>query len=143
VIERVHRPDSTARRTAASNAARRARPLANEGAVDVMNGIMISPLDKARWSARPERETETITVPDLAHPWNVVVHDDPVTLMVYVTRVFMKVFGYPHTKAHQLMMEVHTQGRSIVWTGDREQAELYVQQLQSYHLLTTLERVEG
>jgi ATP-dependent Clp protease adaptor protein ClpS len=40
------------------------------------------------------------------------------------------------------MLEVHNNGRSIVWTGDREQAELYVQQLHAHLLLATLERVE-
>ena len=47
----------------------------------------------------------------LAKPWNVVVHDDPVNLMVYVTHVFMKVFGYPKPKAERHMLEVHREGR--------------------------------
>jgi ATP-dependent Clp protease adaptor protein ClpS len=41
------------------------------------------------------------------------------------------------------MLEVHHKGRSIVWTGDREKAELYVQQLHGYLLHATLERAEG
>lgn len=78
----------------------------------------------------------------LAVPWNVVVHDDPVNLMGYVTWVFMKVFGYPENRASVLMMEVHTRGRSIVWTGEREKAEFYAQQLQAHQLKTTLEKAE-
>jgi ATP-dependent Clp protease adaptor protein ClpS len=93
--------------------------------------------------ARPNEEAKTATAPRTARPWNVVVHDDPVTLMTYVTSVFMKVFGYSHTQAHRLMMEVHTTGRSIVWTGGREQAEIYVHKLQSYYLIASLEPVEG
>ena len=54
----------------------------------------------------------------------------------------MEVFGYPREKAHRLMMEVHTTGRSVVWSGAREQAEVYAQRLQARHLLTTLERVD-
>lgn len=73
-------------------------------------------------------------------PWSVVVLDDPVNLQVYVTMVFKKVFGYSQTKAEQLMMEVHLQGRSVVWTGGREKAELYVQQLHSLQLQTTMEK---
>jgi ATP-dependent Clp protease adaptor protein ClpS len=73
----------------------------------------------------------------------VIVHDDPITLMVYVTRAFMKIFGYAEAKAHRLMMEVHRTGRSVVWTGAREQAEVYVHKLHTHHLLATLERVEG
>jgi ATP-dependent Clp protease adaptor protein ClpS len=82
-------------------------------------------------------ETET----RLAPPWNVVVWNDPITLMVYVTMVFQRVFGYPQEKAHALMMEVHTKGRSIVWTGAREQAETYVQKLHAAQLLATMEGV--
>jgi ATP-dependent Clp protease adaptor protein ClpS len=53
------------------------------------------------------------------------------------------VFGYAEAKAKKLMMEVHQTGRSIVWTGAREQAEVYVQKLQAHHLLTTLEVVDA
>lgn len=73
-------------------------------------------------------------------PWNVVVHDDPVNLMGYVTFVLMKIFGYDENKASILMMQVHQLGRSIVWTGQREKAEFYVQQLQAHQLKTSLEK---
>lgn len=73
-------------------------------------------------------------------PWNVVVHNDPVNLMSYVTKVFQKVLGFSREKAEKHMMEVHLKGRSVVWTGERERAELYVQQLQAHLLLTTMEK---
>ena len=92
----------------------------------------------------PMADTDTLTrtreETALDVPWNVVVHDDPVNLMGYVTWVFMKVFGYDEKKAAILMMQVHQQGRSIVWTGQREKAEFYVQQLQSHQLKTSLEK---
>jgi ATP-dependent Clp protease adaptor protein ClpS len=92
-----------------------------------------------------KEQTETKSAPKtaLAPPWNVIVHDDPVTLMTYVTKVFMQVFGYPQERAHRLMLEVHKTGRSVVWTGAREQAEVYVQKLQAFHLLSTLEVVDA
>lgn len=95
--------------------------------------------------AATKEKTETKTRPEtsLAQPWNVIVHDDPVTLMTYVTRVFIQVFGYPEPKAQKLMLEVHNHGRSIVWTGGREQAEVYAQKLQAHHLLTSLEQVQS
>lgn len=95
--------------------------------------------------AATKEETKTVTKPEtaLARPFHVVVFDDPVTLMTYVTRVFMQVFGYQEQKARKLMLEVHKSGRSVVWTGAREQAETYVQKLQSHHLLTQLEPAEG
>ena len=76
----------------------------------------------------------------LDQPWNVVVHNDPVNLMVYVTIVFRKVFGFSREKVESHMLEVHHKGRSIVWSGARERAELYVQQLHSHLLLATIER---
>ncbi|MCX8495692.1 MAG: ATP-dependent Clp protease adapter ClpS [Akkermansiaceae bacterium] len=82
--------------------------------------------------------TEEVATLDV--PWNVVVNDDPVNLMGYVTFVLTKVFGYDEKKASILMIQVHRQGRSIVWTGEREKAEFYVQQLQGHQLKTTLEK---
>ena len=73
-------------------------------------------------------------------PWNVVVHNDPVNLMSYVTKVFVKVFGFSEERAKKHMLEVHHKGRSIVWSGARERAEFYVQQLQGYLLLSTIEK---
>jgi len=88
----------------------------------------------------PAIEQETRTAEELDLPWQVVVHNDPVNLMTYVTMVFQKVFGLPREKAEQHMLEVHQQGRSVLWSGMRERAELYVQQLHGYLLLATLER---
>jgi ATP-dependent Clp protease adaptor protein ClpS len=86
-----------------------------------------------------EQDARTQDAVDL--PWQVVVHNDPVNLMSYVTMVFQKVFGFSREKAEKHMLEVHREGRSIVWSGLRERAELYVQQLHGYLLLATLERV--
>jgi len=60
--------------------------------------------------------------------------------MSYVTLVFQRVFGYPRAKAECLMLEVHTQGRSLVWSGGQEQAEHYVHQLHGYQLLAQMEK---
>ena len=84
--------------------------------------------------------TQTRTEIAPAVPWNVVVHDDPINLMDYVTWVLMKIFGYDENKATRLMLEVHERGRSIVWSGEREKAEFYTQQLQAFQLKTTLEK---
>lgn len=88
----------------------------------------------------PAIETETRSEEELDLPWLVVVHNDPVNLMSYVTMVFQKVFGYPREKAESHMLEVHQKGRSILWSGMRERAELYVQQLHGYLLLATIEK---
>jgi ATP-dependent Clp protease adaptor protein ClpS len=84
----------------------------------------------------PEADVEEGT--ELDQPWNVVVFDDPVNLMSYVTLVLRRIFGYSEEKATQLMLEVHQGGKSVVWSGARERAELYVEQLHSYQLQATM-----
>ena len=86
--------------------------------------------------------TETETNVSTQPTWNVVVHDDPVNLMAYVTFVLMKVFGYNEKIATAMMMQVHQQGLSIVWSGELEKAEFYAQQLQLHQLKTTIEQAE-
>jgi ATP-dependent Clp protease adaptor protein ClpS len=77
----------------------------------------------------------------LSQPWQVIVLNDPVNLMSYVTLVIRRVFGYSEQKATELMLDVHQKGRAIVWTGEREKAEMYVQQLQGHQLLAKMEKV--
>ena len=75
-------------------------------------------------------------------PWRVVVLNDPVNSMSYFVLVFRKVFGFPEPLARRRMLEVHEQGRSVVWSGLREQAELYAFALQQWHLTAILESDE-
>ena len=91
---------------------------------------------------KPQRTPVTATEEktSLDRPWNVVVWNDPITLMSYVVYVFQKLFGYNSGKATRLMLEVHHQGRSIVTTADRERAEHYVSLLHGFGLQATLER---
>jgi ATP-dependent Clp protease adaptor protein ClpS len=86
---------------------------------------------------------DTRTHDALATPWNVIVYNDPINLMSYVTMVFQRVFGYPRPQAEKLMLEVHEKGRSLVWSGEREQAEHYVHQLHSFQLLAQMEKAEA
>jgi ATP-dependent Clp protease adaptor protein ClpS len=88
----------------------------------------------------PTIEKQEATSEEIEMPWNVIVHNDPVNLMSYVTMVFQRVFGYPRERAEKHMLEVHHNGRSILWSGLRERAELYVQQLHGYLLLATIEK---
>ena len=96
--------------------------------------------EKAGTITTAEPTIETRSEEELDLPWQVIVHNDPVNLMSYVTMVFQRVFGFPREKAERHMLEVHHNGRSIVWSGMRERAELYVQQLHGYLLLATLEK---
>ncbi|MGB2757495.1 MAG: ATP-dependent Clp protease adapter ClpS [Acidimicrobiia bacterium] len=79
-------------------------------------------------------------VPDIAHPWIVVVWNDPVNLMSYVVMVLRKLFGHSKQKATTLMLQVHHEGRAVVADGTREQAEAHVAQLHGYGLWATMEQ---
>ena len=73
-------------------------------------------------------------------PWHVIVLNDPVNLMPYVVMVFKKIFGYDHERSTKHMREVHEEGMSILWTGAREKAELYVYALQQWQLTALLQK---
>ena len=77
---------------------------------------------------------------DVRHdrPWIVIVWNDPINLMSYVTLVFQKLFGYSREKATQLMMQVHNEGKAVVSSGPREKAEHDVARLHAHGLWATL-----
>src|SRR4029434_9924789 len=114
-------------------------PLAAEVAVPLIPRLPKNWTPSTIGAPTIEKETRAEEALDL--PWQVVVHNDPVNLMSYVTMVFQRVFGYPREKAESHMLEVHHKGRSVLWAGMREPAELYVQQLHGYLLHATLEKI--
>jgi len=73
-------------------------------------------------------------------PWVVIVWNDPINLMSYVTLVLRKVFGYSLEKATQLMLDVHHKGRAVVSSGPRERAELDVYRLHEHGLWATMQK---
>jgi ATP-dependent Clp protease adaptor protein ClpS len=93
-------------------------------------------------AASPLQQEETITQRKRPSKWNVIIDNDPVNLMEYVTRIIRKVFGYDENQAAKLMMQVHTNGKAVVWTGAKEQAEAYLFELQKAQLSCHLEEVE-
>jgi ATP-dependent Clp protease adaptor protein ClpS len=72
-------------------------------------------------------------------PWVVLVWNDPINLMSYVTFVLQKLFGYGLEKATELMLDVHEKGKAVVATCTREQAEMHVFRLHEHGLWATLE----
>lgn len=75
-------------------------------------------------------------------PWVVLVWNDPINLMSYVTMVFQKLFGYSLEKATELMLDVHEKGRAVVSNGTREKAELDVFRLHEHGLWATMQHDE-
>ncbi len=84
----------------------------------------------------PERHEEH----EVERPWIVIVWNDPVNLMTYVTYVFQKLFGYAREKAEQLMYQVHFEGKAVVSTGTREKAESDVARLHAHGLWATMQQ---
>jgi ATP-dependent Clp protease adaptor protein ClpS len=77
---------------------------------------------------------------DEDRPWVVIVWNDPINLMQYVTHVLQKLFGYSHDKATTLMLQVHHEGRAVVSSGSRDEAELDVFRLHEHGLWATMQQ---
>lgn len=71
-------------------------------------------------------------------PWIVIVWNDPITLMSYVVLVIRRLFGYDHPTAAKLMLQVHHEGKAVVATQPREQAEVSVARLHAFGLQATI-----
>ena len=71
-------------------------------------------------------------------PWVVIVWNDPINLMSYVTLVLRKLFGFSKEEATKLMLQVHNEGKAIVSSGEKEKAEFDVARLHAYGLWATL-----
>jgi ATP-dependent Clp protease adaptor protein ClpS len=84
-------------------------------------------------------EPEVGEVPETDVPWIVLVWNDPINLMSYVTFVFQKLFGYSREKATALMLDVHHKGRAVVASGTREKCELDVFRLHEHGLWATMQ----
>lgn len=75
-------------------------------------------------------------------PWMCICWDDPVNLMSYVTYVFETVLGYSRKRATELMMQVHTEGKAVVSSGERDKVEADVKKLQKAGLWATMEQAK-
>ena len=77
---------------------------------------------------------------DPDRPWVVIVWNDPINLMSYVTFVLQKLFSYSLEKATALMLDVHEKGKAVVSNGSREKAELDVFRLHEHGLWATMQQ---
>ena len=89
-----------------------------------------------------EEKVEDLISPNffIDRRWITIVWDDPVNLMTYVTYVLMTLFGYSKERAHELMLQVHNEGKAVVSSGRREEMERDVQRLHEKGLWATLQR---
>ena len=79
-------------------------------------------------------------IPEHERRWIVIVWNDPINLMSYVTFVFQKLFGYSREKATKLMLQVHNEGKAVVSSGTREKSELDVSRLHAHGLWATMQQ---
>ena len=88
------------------------------------------------FSADPAVSTRPKTKEDVKTrrqpPYHVILENDDDHTFPFVISVLRKVFGFPEERAYERALEAHTKGRSIVWTGTRELAELKVEQVRTF-----------
>ena len=77
---------------------------------------------------------------DVERPWVVIVWNDPINLMSYVTHVLQKLFGYSRAKATTLMLQVHQEGKAVVSNGSRSEAERDLFRLHEHGLWATMQQ---
>lgn len=94
------------------------------------SGTQVAPAEVER------PEIDEVVVAD--KPWLVIVWNDPINLMSYVTYVLQKLFNYPLQKATKLMLQVHNEGKAVVSNGPRERCEADVARLHAHGLWATL-----
>lgn len=89
-------------------------------------------------ATRPQPAPVPAPQPKRAEVWRLLVLDDP-NRMSYVVMVLRRVLGFDEDRARKHMLEIHETGRSIVWSGTREQAEAYMFALQQWHLTAIIQ----
>src|SRR5438067_4106334 len=89
------------------------------------------PLPDVLVTTKPKEREKTATrrIP----PYHVILENDDYHTIEFVVDVLRKVLGCPLERAVQLALQAHTTGRSIIWTGTKEVAELKVEQVRSFH----------
>src|SRR5438045_804327 len=86
---------------------------------------------EATVTTRPKNQEETRSrrIP----PYHVILENDDDHSFEFVVDVLCKALGYARERAFQLMLQAHTSGRAVVWTGSKEVAELKADQIRTFH----------
>lgn len=83
-------------------------------------------------------ETEIELAPDT--PWCTTVFNDPVNSFPYVIATFMRVLDISKEKAEVLTSQVHFEGKSVVFQGEKDKCEQYAAEFSAAHLWARAER---
>ena len=95
-----------------------------------MSQVIDAPIEIGRTDAAEDFDHD--------RPWVVLVWNDPINLMSYVTLVLRKLFGYSEAEATRMMLQVHNDGKAVVSSGEKEKAEFDVARLHAHGLWATL-----
>jgi ATP-dependent Clp protease adaptor protein ClpS len=90
----------------------------------------------------PRERTRRGTGSGTGNAWRVIVRNDSHNTFEGVAFALASTIpGVDYDRGMRLANEIHTTGQAIVWSGEREQAELYHAQLEGHGL--TLAPLEG
>jgi ATP-dependent Clp protease adaptor protein ClpS len=84
------------------------------------------------------RETDLLERVETTSPWVLIVWNDPINLMSYVSYVFRSYFGFTTAEAERLMLLVHNEGRAVVASGSREEIERHTEAMHEYGLQASM-----
>ena len=83
----------------------------------------------------PQERLDTGDETGLGRPWLVIVKNDNHNTFQGVAFALSNVIpGVDYDKGMTLADKIHNTGQAVVWSGHKEQAELYWEQLQGYGL---------
>jgi ATP-dependent Clp protease adaptor protein ClpS len=66
-------------------------------------------------------------------PYHVIILNDDHHSFEFVIHVLREVFRHTVEQAFTLTKEAHDKGRAVVWTGNKEVAELKAEQVETFH----------
>ncbi|MEJ7653587.1 MAG: ATP-dependent Clp protease adaptor ClpS [Chloroflexia bacterium] len=76
---------------------------------------------------------------DTLYGWRVLLWNDDVNDMDHVITALIRVVGLDIDRAIQVMLEAHTDGKAVAWSGAKETAEMYRDGLEVHGLTATIE----
>ncbi len=88
---------------------------------------------------REKEEQKTKRMP----PYNVILLNDDDHSFEYVIAMLQQLFGHPRERGWQMAEEVHTSGRVIVYTTNKELAELKCDQIHAFGPDPLIARCQG
>jgi len=83
----------------------------------------------------------TVTDEHLEDFYQVVLYDDDHNAMEHVIKSLMQVFGHSAELAGKIMLEAHMRGRAIAEVEAESQARTHRDQLQSFGLTASIEKI--